>query len=68
MEPGGEALPGPGPDIGHSWTPSSAPTPAEERSRQTSRVIPRQPVDLEDEVVLEEEEANDGEEVDENEG
>lgn len=46
----------------------SVPTPPKERGRQTSRVIAGQPVDLEDEVILEEEEANDGEKVDEDEG
>lgn len=35
---------------------------------ETSGVVPRQPVHLQDEVILEEEEAHDGEEVDKDEG
>ena len=43
------------------------PTPPSE-GPQTSGMVAGQPVNLEDEVILEEEEADDGEEVDENEG
>lgn len=43
------------------------PTPAR-RGARTSGVVAGQPVDLKDEVILEEEEADDGEEVDQDEG
>lgn len=55
---GGQELPGPG-LIPHP--------PPQERRPQTSGVVAWQPVDLKDEVILEEEEADDGEEVDQDE-
>lgn len=50
---------------GHQGSP---PSPAPTGGARTSGVVAGQPVHLEDEVILEEEEAHDGEEVDKDEG